>query len=411
MATIDAAFRPAVSKSAGQPANAYSRGPSADAQFTRDGQVHHPFQPGFGNLPYHIQQHMLQNTMQLHQLHQLHQLQQQQRQYPWGAQQPQPVAQQIIQYQMPHVLGRQQQQLPVQQHAQQHHRMGHERPIVQQQARYQQPHRRAPQQQLPPQQIQQQLQQPYRQQPYQQQMPVPAPLEYPGRGLSNVGSLSSALPHVPGQTQAQVQRQAVTQWVLQQQYLQQQQSQQRPVSGPFASTTTTQPMLNGIAAPASIRSEAVATNGIRQMFSANGVGALITPNFAEMSDGPSNGPKGLDIVTPSHDHMSRAYQLLTGANLPIVLGNGDRATVRALGATPLVPGQPANIDLQVIRDDGRFRRLHVALTSAAPTPVQAAAVPADPAQSRPQNRHVRFNPYVQTLTQHDPVRRWEPISG
>ena len=151
----------------------------------------------------------------------------------------------------------------------------------------------------------------------------------------------------------------------------------------------------------------MATNGINQMLWANGVNSAVTPNFAEMSGGPSNGPKRLDIVTPSHDDMSRAYQLLANADFPIALGNGERATVRALFHTPLVPGRPANIDLQVIRDDGRFRRLYVALTSGAPTlaqaapaqaaPVQAAPVPANPAPSGAPNGHVRFNPIVRTL--------------
>lgn len=193
--------------------------------------------------------------------------------------------------------------------------------------------------------------------------------------------------------------------------MQQQQQQQQPIAAPVVSTATTQQIFNGVAAPASIRSEAVAANAIKQLFGANGVGALITPNFADLSDGPSNGPKRLDIVTPSQDHMSSAYRLLTGADLPIVLGNGDRATVRATAATALVPGQPANIDLQVIRDDGRVRRLYVALTSEAPTPVQTAPVSADPVQPTPQNRHVHFNPFVQTLAAHDPVRRWQPIAN
>ena len=224
-----------------------------------------------------------------------------------------------------------------------------------------------PQHQFRPQSQRLPQQQPYQPQPYQRQMSVPAPPEYPGL----------------------------------------QQPQQLPFAAPVASTATTSAMFNGLAAPASVRSEAVATNGINQMLWANGVNSAVMPNFAEMSGGPSNGPKRLDIVTPSHDDMSRAYQLLANADFPIALGNGERATVRAVFHTPLEPGRPANIDLQVIRDDGRFRRLYVALTSEAPTlaqaapaqaaPGQAAPVPANPAPSGAPNGHVRFNPIVRTL--------------
>lgn len=183
---------------------------------------------------------------------------------------------------------------------------------------------------------------------------------------------------------------SIAQWVLSPQHFQQQQ-QQQPIATPVVSTATTQQIFNGVVAPASIRSQAVAANAISRLFGVNGVDALITPNFTEMSNGPSNGPKRLDIDTPSPDHRSRAYQLLTGANLPIVLGNGERATVRATGATALVQGRPANIDLEVLRDDGRSRRLYVALTSEAPTPVQTAPVQTDPTRSSAQNRQVHFN--------------------
>lgn len=403
MAYINAALKCASPNGAGNPPGAYTRGPSADLQFIRDGhgqgQGHYQLQPGFGNLPYHVQQHMVMHAMQLHQLQQMHP---QQRQYAWGVQQ-RPVAQQVNRYEMPHVFGRQQHlpirqfQQPVQQRAQQHLRQPYDRPVVQQHARYQQPQRQALQPQFTVQQLQQQFQQqqiqqqqlqwqqlqlqqqepspqhqfrpqnqrlpqqqPYQQQPYQRQMSVPPSPAYPG--------------------------------VLQ--------PQQLPFAAPVASTATTQQMFNGVAAPASVRSEAVATNGINQMLWANGVNSTITPNFAEMSGGPSNGPKRLDIVTPSHDDMGRAHQLLANADFPIALGNGQHATVRALFATPFVPGQPANIDLQVIRDDGRFRRLYVALTSEAPTPAQAAPVqavpvPANPAPSGAPNGHVRFNPIVE----------------
>ncbi len=131
----------------------------------------------------------------------------------------------------------------------------------------------------------------------------------------------------------------------------------------------------------------------------------------QMSGAPTNGPKRLDIAVPSNDHMIRAYRSLAGISLPLTLSNGQQATVTAVNATPLILGQPAQMDLQVVRSDGRFRRLSVSLVSQAPNAGQVAMAAAGAAT--PINRSVHFAPYAQTVT---PRGRgadigWEPISG
>ena len=228
MRPIDAA-RSQFSATARRAAHQGPGGRSPDPQFVRDiqnaflakstrirtGQSPSQSAVKFGELPYGVQQHMLQHAMRFHQANQV--------------QRQQPVYQRNRGYYEQPVV--------------------HRQPQYPQYPQYQQPQQFYP---MPVQQV------PQRQ--FGRQMTVPDPVQYAPSSFA------------------------------------------RPM----------QPMQQPFAKPPSVRSEAIATNAIRQMLSANGIDALTTPNFAEMSNGPRNGPKRVDILVPSHDQMARAYQSLTG---------------------------------------------------------------------------------------------------
>ncbi|MGJ7578951.1 hypothetical protein ACSFA3_02075 [Variovorax sp. RHLX14] len=279
------------------------------------------------------------------------------------------------------------------------------------------------QQQTPVLQSQQPLQlQP--QQPYPRQMSVPARTEFPAQ---NNGFAPQPLPPHP-------QMPSVMQRGPQQQAVQQNRFARSPIAshqfGPQnppapallpsqmeRSVTRVQP--NGIAWPLEINGEAEAADHIVDKLNAIGVDAYIRGNVNEQVGGPASFPKRLDIHVGSPEDMAMAYASLAAMNKPVKLRGGEVANLRTVSATPLTPGQTAQINLQLMVANGSYREIAVALSNAGamssqagqsgfgPNPVPQGNGPRSiltrgttgasgvAAQS---NQHVQWTPYVHTQT-------------